>query len=32
MSDIFLTDDDHFDPLGNLIKPINMKQALKLAK
>lgn len=27
-----LTDDDHFDPLVNLIKPIDMKKALKLAK
>ncbi len=27
-----LTDDDHFDPLVNLIKPIDMKMALKLAK
>jgi len=27
-----LTDDDHFNPLVNLIKPIDMKQALKLAK
>jgi predicted nucleic acid-binding protein len=27
-----LTDDDHFDPLVNLIKPIEMKKALKLAK
>ncbi len=27
-----LTDDDHFDPLINLIKPIDMKKALKLAK
>lgn len=27
-----LTDDDHFDPLLNLIKPIDMKMALKLAK
>lgn len=27
-----LTDDDHFDPLVNLMKPIDMKMALKLAK
>ncbi|MCZ7380059.1 MAG: PIN domain-containing protein [Candidatus Methanoperedens sp.] len=27
-----LTDDDYFDPLVNLIKPIDMKMALKLAK
>jgi len=27
-----LTDDDHFDPLVNLIKPIDMKKALKLAR
>jgi len=27
-----LTDDDHFDPLVNLMKPIDMKTALKLAK
>lgn len=27
-----LTDDDHFDPLVNLIEPIDMKMALKLAK
>jgi predicted nucleic acid-binding protein len=27
-----LTDDDHFDPLVNLIKRIDMKKALKLAK
>ncbi len=27
-----LTDDDRFDPLVNLIKPIDMKMALKLAK
>jgi len=27
-----LTDDDHFDPLVNLIKPITMKMALKLAE
>ncbi len=26
-----LTDDEHFDPLVNLIKPINLKTALKLA-
>jgi predicted nucleic acid-binding protein len=28
----FLTDDDHFDSVKNLIKPIDMKAALKLAK
>jgi predicted nucleic acid-binding protein len=27
-----LTDDDHFDPLVNLMKPIDIKTALKLAK
>jgi predicted nucleic acid-binding protein len=27
-----LTNDDHFDPLVNLIKPIDMKMALKLAR
>lgn len=27
-----LTDDDHFNPLVNLIKPIDMKMALKLAE
>ncbi len=27
-----LTDDEHFDPLVNLIKPINLKTALKFAK
>lgn len=27
-----LTDDEHFDPLVNLIKPINLKTALKLAR
>ncbi len=27
-----LTDDDHFGPLINLIKPIDLKKALKLAK
>lgn len=27
-----LTDDDHFDPLVNLMKPIDMKMALKLAQ
>jgi predicted nucleic acid-binding protein len=27
-----LTDDDHFNPLVNLIKPIDMKKALKLAR
>ncbi|MCX9075146.1 MAG: PIN domain-containing protein [Candidatus Methanoperedens sp.] len=28
----FLTDDDHFDSVKNLIKPIDLKAALKLAK
>ncbi len=27
-----LTDDDHFDPVINLIKPINLKTALKIAR
>lgn len=27
-----LTDDEHFDPLVNLIKPINLKTALKMAR
>ncbi len=27
-----LTDYDHFDPFVNLIKPIDMKKALKLAR
>lgn len=27
-----LTDDDHFDPLVNLIKPIDLKKALKLSR
>jgi predicted nucleic acid-binding protein len=27
-----LTDDEHFDPLINLIKPINLKTALKMAR
>ncbi len=27
-----LTDDDHFDPLINLIKPIDLRKALKLVK
>jgi predicted nucleic acid-binding protein len=27
-----LTDDDHFDPLINLIKPINLKTALKMTR
>ncbi len=27
-----LTDDDHFNPLVNLIKPINLKMALKMAE
>jgi predicted nucleic acid-binding protein len=27
-----LTDDDHFNPLVNLMKPIDMKMALKLAE
>lgn len=27
-----LTDDEHFDPIVNLIKPINLKTALRMAK
>lgn len=27
-----LTDDEHFDPIINLIKPINLKTALKIAR